>query len=459
MRGVRRPDLRARVTGGLVKRWATGYGCGHEPVQVLTIGRDAASRQTGAGISDKRGASLFALAMFGAHLAYAPLLTLLLPRRIVAIAPQHAAAMASVVMLIGAVAASLAHIFAGRISDGWRRRHGNRRAPIALGLCLTVVALNGLGFGRRVDLIIGGLIVFQVALNLMFAPAGALLVDYFPGRAKGRVAALSNLAMPLAGLGTGAAALLFPRDGWAPFVALAGAVLLAVLPLIAVWPFAAAAPAMPAKDVLPGPEEPLPRSVHDGAWRRDLWRAGLARLLVQGGAAFMMTYFYLFLVRHPGRVGLVPGQAVDGLYGRLVMATTLVVLIVTVAAGHWSDRNRRRRAPMMAGALAAALALGAVRGGSGALLMVGYGLFQVGLIAYLALDAALVAELLRGHARPGEMLGYMNLSNTLPSILVPLIVLGLTGGAADVLWAPGFAGAAGCCVLAAMLVARIRTVA
>jgi len=417
MRGVRRPDLRAWVTGGLVKRWATGYGCGHEPVQVLTIGRDAASRQTGAGISDKRGASLFALAMFGAHLAYAPLLTLLLPRRIVAIAPQHAAAMASVVMLIGAVAASLAHIFAGRISDGWRRRHGNRRAPIALGLCLTVVALNGLGFGRRVDLIIGGLIVFQVALNLMFAPAGALLVDYFPGRAKGRVAALSNLAMPLAGLGTGAAALLFPRDGWAPFVALAGAVLLAVLPLIAVWPFAAAAPAMPAKD------------------------------------------FYLFLVRHPGRVGLVPGQAVDGLYGRLVMATTLVVLIVTVAAGHWSDRNRRRRAPMMAGALAAALALGAVRGGSGALLMVGYGLFQVGLIAYLALDAALVAELLRGHARPGEMLGYMNLSNTLPSILVPLIVLGLTGGAADVLWAPGFAGAAGCCVLAAMLVARIRTVA
>ncbi|KUR78687.1 hypothetical protein AQZ50_05800 [Novosphingobium sp. Fuku2-ISO-50] len=439
----------------------------------MTIGRDAASRRIGAGISDKRGASLFALAMFGAHLAYAPLLTLLLPRRIVAIAPQHAAAMASVVMLTGAVAASLAHIFAGRISDGWRRRHGNRRAPIALGLCLTVVALIGLGFARRVDLIIGGLIVFQVALNLMFAPAGALLVDYFPDRAKGRVAALSNLAMPLAGLGTGAAALLFPRDGWAPFVALAGAVMLAVLPLIAVWPFAAAAPVLsakdvlPAKNVLPAPEEPLPPSAHDGAWRRDLWgawrrdlwRAGLARLLVQGGAAFMMTYFYLFLVRHPGRVGLEPGQAVDGLYGRLVMATTLVVLIVTVAAGHWSDRHRRRRAPMMAGALAAALALGAVQGGHGALLMVGYGLFQVGLIAYLALDAALVAELLRGHARPGEMLGYMNLSNTLPSILVPLIVLGLTGGAADVLWAPGFAGAAGCCVLAAMLVARIRTVA
>jgi MFS family permease len=459
MRGARRPDLRAGATGGLVKRWGTRYGCGHEPGQVLTIGSDAASRRTGAGISDRRGASLFALAMFGAHLAYAPLLTLLLPRRIVAIAPQHAAAMASVVMLTGAVAASLAHIFAGWISDGWRRRHGNRRAPIALGLCLTVVALIGLGFARRVDLIIGGLIVFQVALNLMFAPAGALLVDYFPDRAKGRVAALSNLAMPLAGLGTGAAALLFPRDGWAPFVALAGAVMLAVLPLIAVWPFAAAAPVLPAKPVLPAPEEPLPPSVHDGAWRRDLWRAGLARLLVQGGAAFMMTYFYLFLVRHPGRVGLGPGQAVDGLYGRLVMATTLIVLIVTVAAGHWSDRNRRRRAPMMAGALAAALALGAVQGGSGALLMVGYGLFQVGLIAYLALDAALVAELLRGHARPGEMLGYMNLSNTLPSILVPLIVLGLTGGAADVLWAPGFAGAAGCCVLAAMLVARIRTVA
>lgn len=89
----------------------------------------------------------------------------------------------------------------------------------------------------------------------------------------------------------------------------------------------------------------------------------------------------------------------------------------------------------------------------------GYGLFQAGLIAYLALDAALVAQLLHGHARPGEVLGYMNLANTAPSILVPLIVLMVSGGTADALWRPGFTAAAVCCVVAALLVARIRTMA
>jgi MFS family permease len=396
------------------------------------------------------GAAVFALAILGAHLSYAPLLALLLPRRIVAIAPDRAAAITSLAMLSGAIAASLMHIAAGRISDAWRHRHGNRRAPLALGLALTVLALAALGAARQVASVVAGLIAFQIALNLMFAPAGALLVDHFADQAKGRVAALANLAMPLAGLGTGAAALLFPHDGPAPFVALAGLVLVAVLPLVATWPFAPAAAPGVAVPVASAPSSALPRG--------DLLCAGMARLLVQSGAAFMMTYFYLLLARDPTRAGLAPGHAVDGLYGRLVLATTIAVVMTTLIAGHWSDRHRRRRAPMIAAALAAALALAALRLGGGWLLLGGYGLFQVALIAYLALDAALVAQILRGSARPGEMLGYMNLANTLPSILVPLIVLALTGGAADSLWRPGFAASAVACVVAAALVARIRAV-
>ena len=394
--------------------------------------------------------ALYALATFGAHVSYAPLLSLLLPRRIVAIAPDHAAATTSLVMLVGAITASLAHILAGRISDGWRRRYGNRRAPIALGLGFTVAALVGLGLARQVGMVITGLVAFQCALNLMFAPLGALLVDHFADGAKGRVAALANLAMPLASLGTGAAALAFPRDGAGPFVAVAVAVGLSAVPLVVFWPFARAVPvAAPAHGGL----------LRGTPWQADLVRAGLARLLVQAGAAFMMTYFYLFLVRHPARAGLVPGQSVDTLYGRLVVMTTLVVLVVTVLAGRWSDRHGHRRGPMIVGALAAAVALMMLQGGDGWALLVGYGLFQVALIAYLALDSALVAQLLGDHARSGEMLGYMNLANTLPSILVPLIVLALSGGAADALWGPGFAAAAACCVLAAVLVARIRAVA
>lgn len=398
-----------------------------------------------------RGVAVYALASFGAHLSYAPLLSLLLPRRIVAIAPDRAASITSLVILLGAVTASLAYIGAGRISDHWRRHHGNRRVPLALGLMLTMLALAGLGFARNVAAVAAGLVAFQLSLNLMFAPIGAVLVDYFADHAKGRVAALVNLAVPLAAMGTGAVALLFPHDGPAPFVAVAGLVGISVLPLVVIWPFA------PAQSFAPSAAPPVAQGAAAG-WA-DWARVGLARLLMQSGAAFIMTYFYLFLVRHPARAQVLPGQSVDSVYGRLVMATTLAVLVVTILAGRWSDRRGRRRAPMMAAAVSAATALVLVETGSGWVLLAGFALFQVALIAYLALDTALVAQLLGSSQRPGEMLGYLNLANTLPSILVPALVLALSHGSVETIWAPGYFGTALCCVVATGLVARIRAVA
>ena len=398
------------------------------------------------------GVPLYALAAFGCHLAYAPLLALLLPRRIVAIAPDRAAAITSLILLMGAIAASFGYIGAGWISDRWRNRHGTRRAPVALGLVLTVTALTGLGFARDVRTIALGLVGFQLALNVMFAPIGAVLVDHFADAAKGRVAALTNLAVPLAALGTGAVALVFAHDGAAPFIVVAAGVALAVLPLVLVWPFAPGAAAAPAAAFRPLAGGALPG-------KADWARVWLARALMQGGAAFIMTYFYLFLVQNPARAGVGPGLSVDPLYGRLVLASTAGVLIVTLLAGHGSDRLGRRRVPMVVAALVAGLALALLVAGSGWLLLLGYGLFQVGLVAYLALDTALVAQWLGTSARPGEVLGYLNLANTLPSMIVPLLVLALARGSAAAIWVPGFAAAALACVLAAVLVARIRAVA
>lgn len=397
-----------------------------------------------------RAVALYALAMFGAHLSYAPLLTLLLPRRVIAVAPGAAAATTSLVVFAGAITASLAHIAAGRIGDGWRRRHGNRRAPIALGLVLTVLALVALGLGRSAGALTIGLIAFQASLNLMFAPLTALLVDHFPARAKARVAAVISLAMPLAALGTGLAALAFPRDGAIPFFAVAALVLLTVAPLIALWPFDPA----PA----PAPDHALPRAEAAGP-RRDLALIGGARLLIQCGAMFTGSYFYLFLVHQGARAGLVPGLPVDPVYGRLVVVSTVAVLIATLPVGHWSDRHRRRRAPMVLTALLAALALGLIAGAQGLPVLAGYALFQVALIAYLTLDAACAAEILAHHPRAGEMLGYLNLANTLPSVVVPLAVVAATRGAdAAMPWTAGFALVALAAMAAGLLVTRLRQV-
>lgn len=358
--------------------------------------------------------------------------------------------MLSAVTLAGALTASLANILAGRIGDRCRHRYGDRRRPIALGLMLTLAMLAMLGLARDPLPVAAGLIAFQLAFNLMFAPLGAVLVDHFGDHAKGRVAAMVNLAMPLAALCTGAAALLFPVDGPAPFMAVAVVVGLCVTPLVVIWPFgptveAGAPPALRAAALAP-------------VWV-DCARAGLARLLMQGGTAFMMSYFYLFVASRPARIGVAAARGVDPAYGALVMATTGLVLVATLMAGRWSDRRSRRRAPMIAAAFVTATGFGLLLHGGAWAVMAGYALFQIGLIAYLALDTALVAQLLRASARPGEMLGYMNLANTVPSIAVPALVLALAHGSLDAIWVPGFAAAATCCVMAAALVARVRAVA
>jgi len=395
------------------------------------------------------GAGVYALAAFGLHLAYAPLLTLLLPRRVLAIAPDRAAAATSAIMLAGAVTASLANIAAGRFGDGWRARHGNRRVPIAAGLLLTMAVLVALGFARSIAALALALIAFQATLNLMFAPISALLVDHFDNAAKARVAALINLSMPLAGLGTGLAALLFAQDGAAAFGAVALATGAAVLPLVVIWPFAPVA--------LATAPAPTPTAAHAGDGRRALAMVAVARTLMQAGSAFVGTYFYIYLVRYPARAGIAGGPAVDQMFGRLVLATTLATVVVTLLAGHWSDRHRRRRAPMVISALAGATALALLLVGSGWVLLAGYALFQVALIAYLAMDTALVAQILARSARAGEALGYLNLANTLPSIAVPSLVLALSRGSAEAMWTTGFAATTACCLGAAALIAALRT--
>ena len=55
--------------------------------------------------------------------------------------------------------------------------------------------------------------------------------------------------------------------------------------------------------------------------------------------------------------------------------------------------------------------------------VIAYGLFHLGLTGFLAVDTALVAQLLAGNPRRGMFLGLMNLTNTLPAIIVPAIAL------------------------------------
>lgn len=386
----------------------------------------------------------YALAFLGAHLSFMPLFTLLLPRRVEAIDPASPVQSLSLLLLVGGVTASLAHIAAGRWSDRWLVARGNRRALIGIGLALLLMALLALAVATSMTMLMATIIAFQVTLNLMFAPLGALLADHVPDARKGRVAGWLNASLPLSNAGTFLAAALFPRDGTGGFLVVIALVAITILPLVAFWPFGR---------VIDHASESAPQQLAQQA-RRDFVRIWLARLAIQIGAAFIISYFYLYLGSRFG------SAAASDRMARLAMLATIAAFVSAIAAGHWTDARQRRRPPMIVAAAGTVLGLALLATDPGwPLLIAGYIAFHAGLTAFLSVDYAMVSQLIGPSERRGELLGYMNLTNTLPAIIVPALGLAAGDQATLVPWPLLFALAALLSLAAALLVARVRSVA
>ena len=393
---------------------------------------------------ERRGHLSYPLAFLGSHLSFIPLFALLLPRRVAAVDPDNAVRLLSVLLLVGGLTASVAHIAAGRWSDEWLKRHGSRRGLILIGLTLLVLAQIGIGIAHTAWTLLLAIIGFQLCLNVMFAPLGALLSDYVPDERKGRVAGMLNASLPLASLGTGLAAFLFPRDDAGAFLLVSFLIAVTVLPLLVRWPFAG---------VIPAPDQPQENSDLRAGAIADYVRVWTARLLIQLGAAFVINYFYLYLA---GRTAA--SEATEQM-GVLAIAATLASLGSAILAGRWSDASERRRPPMLAAALACAVGLAALAfQPPWTATIAAFVLFHVGLAAFLSVDSAMVTQLIARSDRRGELLGWMNLTNTLPAIIVAILALSASGPHTRLDWSAAFSIAALLSIGGFALVARIRTI-
>ena len=400
-----------------------------------------------------RGERLYALSYLGAQLGFMPLFMLLLPRRVLAIDPGHALATLSWLLVLGGVVASGAHIAAGAIGDFWMARHGSRRAVIAAGLVGLVGAYGLLSrAGSIVDLAVG-VGSFQLALNLMFAPLGALMTDYVANDRKGRVAGLLNAGLPLSALIVTGLARYFPIDDGGAFIAIAALVTCMVGPLLIIWPF-------PRNIASPPPRVQGARPAASPRLdRHDLSYAWAGRLLMQLGAALLINYIFLYVagLRETSRLAGMPEAT--WAVGLLSLVAGAVAVISAVLAGFGSDAQRRRRLPMVLAALTATAALALLaQPASWVVMLMAYGLFQAALTAYLAIDSAMVAQLVGGHPRRGAWLGLMNLTNTLPGVIAAIIALLNVARAPDAVALSHLVLAcAAASLTSAVLVSRIRT--
>ena len=145
-------------------------------------------------LQTRRFLLLYALASSGGAVAYVPFLTILLPMRISGMVGTDDLTWLAYATLAGAIAASLSNV-----AFGWASDRSRARVPwIVTGLLASCGLLVAFSAARSVEIVIGLLVAWQCALNMLLAPLAAWAGDCVPDDQKGTLGGLLAFA-PAAG--------------------------------------------------------------------------------------------------------------------------------------------------------------------------------------------------------------------------------------------------------------------
>ncbi|MFL9839498.1 MFS transporter [Sphingomonas sp. ST-64] len=362
-----------------------------------TGGSDGGRRSTGFIL-------LVALANAGGVIAFLPLLSLLLPVKVAEIAGEDARiGLFTATVIAGALTASVSNIAFGWASDRARVRGNGRRPWAVLGLILLALSFAAVALASTATGIILAIVLFQVAVNALLAPLFAIMADEVPGEQMGIAGGLIALGSPLA---SAVAALMIALGIAGEGLQLAfvfAAVMLCVLPLLR-------APSRRTEPTIAAPVRLL---------GRDLAIAWASRLLVQvAGCVLGLYLLYYFASIEPDA----PTSTHVGPIGQLMTIAYLIPLPVAVLLGRWSDRIGRRKPFLVTAAIIAALGLAGLavaREWNAAAIT--FALYALGSAVFLSIHSGFAMQLLPSAQHRGRDLGLINLTNTLPALLGPLL--------------------------------------
>lgn len=363
---------------------------------------------------------LYALAWAGGSIAYIPFLTILLPVRVATMTAAGAGMRAGVgadvvwlstIAFCGAIAASLGHIGFGYLSDVT----GNRRGWAGLGLLLSCGLLLVVHTATTLPGVVALVVVWQLGLNMMLAPLSAWAADCVPNSQKGLLGGLLAFAPGLGALAGAFVTIpgMASPDDRLVLVALfeAGAVLPVLLLGAPHGTSTAGSPATATQDT-PSRDAPLDRK---GAARR-MW---LARLLVQVAEAALFSFLYLWFRSIDPAIG-------DHLTARIFSVVLVLSAPVALLTGRWGDRRGRPLTPLIVCTLVAPLGLvGMALAKTLPAAVAAYAVFGFSTSIFLALHSAQTLRTLPDPRRRGRDLGLFNLTNTMPSLVMPWFTLAL----------------------------------
>ena len=396
--------------------------------------------------------SLYALAFMGTCLVLiAPLLVTLALKVNSLVGIDDAPRNLSLVTGVGALVAMFGNPLLGKLSDRTTSRLGMRRPWMAIGLVGGTLGVLLVAVAPNVPVVLVGWCLAQLFFNGLLAAMVAVLPDQIPVNQRGLVSGVLGVCLPVASVGGTYVVQLFSGHQLAMFLAPCAIGALLVAPFAVRLDDRRLAPSdRPAWSV----RELLSTFYVDPRRNPDFNWAFASRFLFVTAYAFLVTYQAYFLLE---RIGSDEDDVPHQIFLDTLVQSAVVV-VASLVGGRLSDRTGRRKAFVLLASTVYGLALLAIASATHFdAFLVGMAIAGLGFGVYVAVDLALVADVLPDGSSTAKDLGVFNMAGALPFSVAPALapfVLSLGGGNYGVLYA--VAGA--CALLGTLAILPVRRV-
>src|SRR5918912_144924 len=326
-----------------------------------------------------------------------------------------------------------------------------RRPWMVVGLVGGSLGILVVALAPTVSVVLVGWCTAQVFFNALLAAEVAVLADQVPVAQRGLVSGVLGICVPIASVTGSFVVKLFTGNQLMMFLAPCAIggffVLLFAVTLNDRRLAREDKPAWSLREIA-NTFYVNPRRSPDFAW------AFASRLMFVLAYAFLITYQAYYLLEKIGSpVAEVPQQIFLG-----TLAQSAVLIAASLTGGRLSDRTGRRKIFVFSASIVYGLALFVVAIASNFNgFLVGMAISVMGFGVYLAVDLALVVDVLPNRGTAAKDLGVFNIAGALPFSIAPALaptILALGGGSYGVLYA--FAGA--CAIIGGAAVLPVKRV-
>ncbi len=377
--------------------------------------------------------SLYTLAFMSTSLVFiAPLLVTLALKVNSLVGIKQAPSSLSLVAGIGALLSIFANPFFGKMSDRTTSVLGMRRPWMVIGLVVGSLGVLVVALAPNIQVVLLGWCIAVVFFNALLAAMVAVLPDQVPAVQRGLVCGVLGVCVPIASVSGTFVVKLFTGNTLTMFLApcaIGGFFILLFAATLKDRRLAKAdKPAWSLREFL-STFYVNPRKSPDFGW------AFASRFMFVLAYAFLITYQAYYLLNKIGSAEAdVPQQIFLG-----TLAQAVVLVAASLIGGRLSDRTGRRKIFVLTASIVYGLALFVIAVASSFNgFLVGMAISGLGFGTYVAVDLALVVDVLPDRDKAAKDLGVFNIAGALPFSIAPAIapaILAISSGSYGVLYA------------------------